>query len=165
MCQIKLICSDIGINWRIGTSVSSICITMLAVVTCDTRISEASWVLVWYSFGAPFWSIWTQFHPYSCCSDYRPEVPCLQTSTCMTFSKWWVLPGFCISTIVGGHKTLIKLHILLPIIIYIRWFYWHSWTEYWGYLWTGVAYSDWSYITGGLGTLDTFCGSIPLWCW
>ena len=82
---------------------SSIC--MLSVVTCDTRISETSWVLVQYSCGTPFWSITetAQFYLYCCCSDYRPKVACLQTFICMTFSKWGVLPGFCISTKVGCH--------------------------------------------------------------
>ena len=97
---------------------------MLAVVTCDTRISEASWVLVQCSCGAPFWNITetAQFYPYNCCSDYRPEVPCLQTSTCMTLSKWWVLPGFRISTKVGGHKTIIltpKIWLHIRIFCYL----------------------------------------------
>ena len=89
---------------------SSIC--MLAVVTYNTRISEASWVLVQYSCGAPSPRL-PNFTHIIVVVPIKPEVPCLQTSTCLTFSKWWVLPGFR-STKAGSHKTSkVWLHITI----------------------------------------------------
>ena len=143
-------------------------IYMLAVVTCDTM--QDKWSLM-SSGSVQLWGTFTktaQSHPYSC---YKTR-----SATPLDFHLYDIqqvmglLPGFR-STKAGSHKTIIPQrcgytseYFVTHIITHIRWFYWHSWTECWGYLWTGVAHSHWGYITGGLGTLDTLYGNMDtLW--
>ena len=142
---------------------SSIC--MLAAVTCD------KWSLI--SSGSV--QLWSSFlkHYRNCTISpiyaYKTRSGMPSNFHLHDISKWWVLPGFRISTKAGVIRLpypkdmVTHQNILLPIITHIRWFYWHSWTECWGDCWTGVAHSDWGCVTGGLGTRDTFYGSMALW--
>ena len=53
----------------------------------------------------------------------------------------------------------------ISAITHIRCFYWHSWSECWGYHWTGGAHSHWCYRIAGLGNLGcSMCSwMLPWW--